>query len=313
MIVDKANLVSLARGFKTVFTNRLRNAPGTLMHSLMCTRMPSTLKTQDYNWLADSTGMTELLGTPEIQGLQLVNWSVTNKEFHETIGVKTRDIENDNLGVYNTRFEGMADNANQHPEELLAAALVAGFDTPDYTVTAAGVACNFFSSTSGRRLYKGASATLDNKVTGAFSATTFSSARKKLREMKNGAGKSMRLGRDLVLVVGPHWEETARKVLNAEMVAEGGVSVSNVNKGTARLEVWPEIAATTNSLAWFLFDAGAVYKPMVYQTEKETTMLSCTDPEDSYVLLKKEILNQAYGIYNVGYLFPQLIVGGTGS
>jgi phage major head subunit gpT-like protein len=86
-----------------------------------------------------------------------------------------------------------------------------------------------------------------------------------------------------------------------------------VNRATARLEVWPHLAATTNPNAWFLYDEGSPYRPFVYQEEKPLALLSVTDPEDSHVLLKKEVLNQAYGRYNVGLFMPQLIIGGRGT
>jgi phage major head subunit gpT-like protein len=309
MIVNKANLTSLERGFRTVFQNRVRNVTG-LRHPEMATRMPSTAKVEEYNWLADLGGMEELLGTANMDGLELVSWTVTNKEWHKTVELPLADIERDNLGIYNSRMEMMADNAAVHPDELLAKALVDGFTATDYTKSANGTACAFFSSVSGRRLFPGASSTLDNKVTGALNATTYNSGMAKLLSMVNGKGKSLNLGRDLRLVVGPANRAAAAVIVEAERNVDGS---TNINRGTAKLDVWPQIAATSNVNAWFLYDAGAIYKPMVFQDESPVRFFAVTDPEDSYVVLNKKIINQAYARYNVGYLFPQLIIGGVGS
>lgn len=303
MIVNKSNLVALERGFRTLFVNRLKNATG-LRHPQMATRMPSMAAIEEYDWLADLGGMKELLGTPEISGLNLINWTVRNKEWHETIEVKVADIERDNLGLYNSRFEMLGDNAAIHPDELLATTLLAGFTEVDWTGD------TFFALTGVNKKYPGSDQKIVNKVSGALDATKFSTARKLLREMKNGAGKSLNLGTDMVLVVPPALEQTGLEILQAERLANGA---TNVNRGTARLDVWSQLSAAGSDAAWFVYDAGASMKPFVFQEEKPTNLYSVTNPEDSYVVLNKRVINQMYGRYNVGLFMPQLIVGSTGS
>ena len=302
MIANKSNLVAAERGFRTVFLNRLKNATG-MRHPQMCMRMPSNAAVEEYDWLSDTKGMRELVGEAQVQGLRVVNWTVRNKEWEETVEVKEADIERDKLGLYNTRFEMMADNAAIHPDELLATTLKAGFTTPDWTGK------HFFYG-GADKYYPGTNKGIKNKVSGALTDEKFETARQYLREMKNAAGKSLNLGTDMVLVVAPKNETTALEILQAERTSNGA---TNVNKGTARLDVWPQLNAAGADDYWFLYDAGASMKPFVFQEEKATSLSMVTDPEDSYVMKTHRYPAQMYGRYNVGLLLPQLIVGSNGS
>lgn len=302
MIANKSNLVAAERGFRTIFLNRLKNAAA-LRHPGLAMRMPSNAAVEEYDWLSDTKGMTELVGQADVQGLRVVNWTVSNKEWAETVEVKESDIERDKLALYNTRFEMMADNAAIHPDELLATTMKAAFTTVDWTGK------NFFYGGSDK-YYPGTDKSIKNKVTGALAADKFETARQYLREMKNAAGKSMNLGTDLVLTVAPKNEATALAILKAERNSNGS---TNVNFGTARLDVWPQLNAAGADDYWFVHDAGASMKPFVFQDEKPTSLAMVTDPSDSYVLQHHRFPAQMYGRYNVGLLLPQLIVGSTGS
>lgn len=303
MIVNKASSVALEKSFQKIFTDALHGASASTMIATMASRFQNTAAALDLSWMAAIPGMKELIGTAEIGNLEIVNWVIPNSEWHDTIGVKVRDIERDQLGLYNERFRLLADAGARHPDELLSKVLLAGFTTKDYTGK------NFFDT--GKKHFPSAKASFDNKITDALHPDTFRTARKALRTMKivfpDNSETQLNLGRDMVLVVSPANESEAREILSAERLENGA---TNVDRGTARLEVWGQLG---DSPAWFLYDAGFALAPFAFSDEKPTSLAGVTDPEDSHVLLKKEFIYQAYGRYAVGYMLPQLMIGSTGA
>jgi phage major head subunit gpT-like protein len=305
MIVNKSAVVALEKSFQKIFTDALHGASESTMIRSMASRFPNTAAALDLSWLAAIPGMKELKGSPEINNLELVNWAINNKEWHDTIAVKVADLERDQLGIYNERFRLLADAGGRHPDQLLAEVLIAGFTTKDYTGK------NFFDTDKKYWPTAKAANKFSNKLTDELATSSFEEARTLLRTQKmvfpDGSETKLNLGRDMVLVVGPANESVARQILTAERNDAGA---TNVNRGTARLEVWGEIG---DGAEWFLYDAGFAIKPFAFSDEKPTSLTSVTDLEDSHVLLHKEFLFQAYGRYNVGYMLPQLIVGSTGA
>lgn len=302
MIVNKATVAALEKSFQKIFTDALHGARESTMIGRFANRFPNTAAALDLSWLAAIPGMRKLVGTAQINNLTLVNWQIQNEEWESTLGVKVADIERDQLGLYNERLTLLADAGARHPDELLAQVLLDGFTTKDYTGK------NFFDSA--KKHFPSGKASFDNKLETVLHKSSYEAARKMLRTMAivhpDGSKTTLPLGRDLVLVVGPATESTARELLTAERDSYGA---TNVNRGTATLEVWNEIG---DGPQWFLFDQGFAMKPFAFSDEKPVSLASVTDVDDSHVVLKKEFLYQAYGRYNVGYLLPQLIIGSTG-
>lgn len=301
MIVNKNTVAALEKSFQKVFTDALHGASQSLQIHKMASRFPNTAAALDLSWMAAIPGMKKLVGTAIQNNLELINWQVPNEEWEDTIAVKVKDIERDQLGIYTERFRLLADAGARHPDELLAKVLQAGFTAKDYTGK------NFFDT--GKKHFPSAKNTFDNKITYTLGKASYQLARQMLRSMKivfpDGSEVRLPLGRQLMLVAGPASETVARELLTAERDSAGA---TNVNRGTAELEIWNEIDGDQ----WFLYDAGFAIKPFAFSDEKPVSLHSVTDLEDSHVLLRKEFLYQAYGRYNVGYMLPQLIIGSTG-
>ena len=302
MIISKAKAIAVARTFKAVFAKALAGAAESVFYPKIAQTVTTTAGVVDYTWLAAIPGMKELKGAADISNLELINWVIPNKEWHDTIAVKEKDVEQDQLGLYTQRFEMLGDAAARHPDELAAEALLAGFVEKDYTGKA------FFATN--KKHFPSLKTTFSNKLEAALDAAAFEEARELLKTMKiefpDGSETKLKLGRDLCLIVSAKNETIARQILEAERIDGGD---SNVNKGTATLEVWTELG---DSLTWYLVDKAHMAKPLVFQEEKKASLNSVTDPQDSYVLLNHEFLHQAYGRYAVGYFLPQLIIGSTG-
>lgn len=298
MEITTQSLASVKRGFQKLFDAAYQGVvdPWFLQIAMEAS---STGAEEEYHWLGALPGMKELVGEITIENLTRHGWTIKNREWENTIGIKRKDLDRDRLGVYTPLLNGMGEAARMHPGELVAELLSNGFTNLDYTGK------NFFDTT--KKAHAKAEA-FTNKGTAALAAASFQTARANLKSRKNAEGRAMRLGVDLVLVVPPALEAVARQILVADIVGNN----TNVNKGTARPLVISELS-TYSDTAWFLIEAGRQIKPIIVQTEKQPTSSMVTNDNDSHVVQHQEYLYQVYGRYNVGYGLPEFAFGSTGA
>ena len=322
MIINQGNLVNFFKGLRVVFDPAFQAAPAQWMNFAM--RADSSGAEEEYGFLGAVPGMKELLGEVTVANIALHNFTIKNREWHDTIGVKRKDLERDRLGIYNPLVQSMAEAAKQHPDQLLADLIVSGFTK--------GVCYDGKPFFAVGHLPPGA----DPKLGGTFTnlrhslltPDTYDAARTRLRSRKNAEGRAMKLGRKLALVVGPENETNGKRILQADFIAQtaqaagtgaaagqnaiAAAAVTNVNKGTAELQVWPELGAAKPG-AWLLMEQGYVFRPFIVQYEVEPRNYAVTNENDSHVVLKQEFLYQVYARYNAGYGMPELIEGSDAS
>ena len=297
MIISTDTLRTLSQGFRTQYLEAYQGGAPRVQSFAM--RTTSRSAKEFYGWLGTVPGMKKFLGEAQIKNLVDHNFGVSNIEFESTVGVKRIDILRDQFGVYNMAFPAMGVAARQHPDELLADAMVGGFDSVCYTGK------KFFDTNHEPQVGK---TKFSNLWTKKLSRDNFRIARRNLKSRRNAENRPMNLGVDLVLVVAPKNEELGREILVAEKVGGGN---DNVDKGTARLEVWSQLSGSED--AWFLIENGYPVKPFIHQVEIATEMQSLTDLSSEHVLLFKQFLHQAYGSYNVAAAMPELAEGSTGA
>lgn len=127
MIINSGNLDALRVGFSTAFQRVLSQAPSD--YTRVATVVRSTNASNKYGWLGNMPGMREWLGDRVVHGLSEHDYTLVNKPFELTVGVKRDDIEDDNLGVYTPMIEMMASAAGSKPDEMVFAALKNGFSS----------------------------------------------------------------------------------------------------------------------------------------------------------------------------------------
>lgn len=299
MQINKSTLSNLFKGFRTIFMAAYQGSVENVLDSVAW-RTTSNAAEEVYHWLGAMPGMKKLIDEIKIENVTAHNYTIPNYEWEDTISVKQADVERDRVGIYRPLFSTLGDIARQHDFEQIALLLGNGFTQTCYTGK------NFFDDDhepiAGKTKFS-------NKGTKKLSAANFRTARQNLRERKNAAGRVMGLGRDLVLIVSPAYESTAREILEAERGTNGK---TNVDRGTARVAVSAELGAV-NSDAWFLIDVGHPMKPVIVQEEKATELLALDDPEGDHVFKKHEFLYQAYKRAGYGYGLPELAYGSTGA
>jgi phage major head subunit gpT-like protein len=305
MQINTANLAALTKGYRILYDQAFQAAAP--VWSTMAMATTSSNEEEFYKWLGSVPGMRKLVDVVQVKNLASHGYSIKNDEWEDTIEIPQKDIERDSYGVYNPMLSAMGAAAAQHPDELVANLYVNGFSTKCYTGK------NFFDTNHEPQLGKQKFSNLGTKK---LSAANFEDARYNIKSRKNAHGRPMNLGKDLALVVSPKNESLARQILQADLtqIAAGGTNVggvTNVNKGTARALIWPQL--TTAEDAWYLIDFGQVMQPFIMQFEKQPTLESLTQPNSEYVMLNHKFLYQVYARYNAGYGLPELAFGSTGA
>lgn len=302
MQINQSTLANLFRGFKVLFSEAFQATKTVYERITMI--VPSSAKTEVYSWLGAFPGMRELVGAVVVTNLKAHQFSITNKEFESTIGVKQLDIETDSYGIYNPILATMGVVAKQHPDDLIASLLVNGFIGLDYTGSA------FFAANKKRT---DADKGFTNSTNKKLSAANYRTGRTNIMGRRNAEGRSMKLGAKLILVVCPSDEPLAREILVAERSANGA---TNIDAGTAELLVLPELENYTANAAdkpWFLLDVGLPIKPLILQQVKQPTLTALDKLDSDTVFHEHEFRYQAYGIYNAGYGLSDLAYGSSGT
>lgn len=130
MIINRANLAAMFRGFQLVFQQAFDAAQPTWNRLAM--EVPSMTSEETYAWLGLSTGFREWIGDRVIQNLKTHDFSIKNKPWENTVGVDRDNIEDDKLGVYKPLIAQMGQDAREHPDELVWGLLPSGLDSLAY-------------------------------------------------------------------------------------------------------------------------------------------------------------------------------------
>lgn len=157
MLINRANLMAMFRGFQMTFQGSWQQAPS--MWEQFATLVPSTGTEEQYGWLATMPRFREWLGDRVIQSLGTHDYTIKNKPFELTIGVNKDHIEDDKIGVYKPLVEQLGFESKTHPDELIFGAFLAGsgavcydgqyfFDT-DHPVVAADGSVGSWSNWGG--------------------------------------------------------------------------------------------------------------------------------------------------------------------
>jgi phage major head subunit gpT-like protein len=123
--VDATVLRNLYTGFKAAF---LRGFDGVAPQwDQIATRVPSTTSQEDYAWLGDMPAIREWVGDRVVRGLSESGYTIKNKTFELTVGVKRDKIDDDQYGIYTPMMQDMGQRVRQFPDKLVFGLLKDGF------------------------------------------------------------------------------------------------------------------------------------------------------------------------------------------
>ena len=130
MIITSAALLALRTAYSSLFQTSFTGAES--IKDKVATTVPSTTASNTFGWLGQWPGFREWVGDRVFKDMQAQSYSITNKNWESSVGVKRTDIEDDNYGVYNPMFAEMGRAAKVHPDQLVFGLLKAGETTLCY-------------------------------------------------------------------------------------------------------------------------------------------------------------------------------------
>lgn len=221
-----------------------------------CTIVPSDKDTENYAWLGEVTQIREFLGEREITGFTDTKYTLQNKTWEGTIGIKRTEIEDDQTSGIMTRARDLGARAAQHPDVLLWSTMVANGNCYDGTA---------FYGSHPARTSQGSAQNNQISATGTTVSAIQADAQTAIAFLKNLKDER---GlpfwpyvdpKDLVAVVPAAMEYNVRTVFNASIIS----NTTNLLQGAVGdIYVNPFLTDVND---WFIFHLGGAVKPFVFQ------------------------------------------------
>jgi phage major head subunit gpT-like protein len=273
MEITKAAIKVLQTGFSQLYRTGWNNSEPKLQ--ALSTTIPSSTRTNTYGWMARLLKMRKWDGPRVIQNLNTHAFVVENEPYELTVGVEKRDIQDDQLGIYNPIFEELGRQSRKWPDQVLKTALQAGTTGIGFDGQA------FFAAT---HPLNPAGNQSNNFTTTALSATNFGIVRAAMTGYTGEDGEPLGVMPN-VLIVPPQLEDTANVIVTAAFGASGA---TNVQQGQARVVVIPELA--NQATTWYVADDSNAIKGLVWQLRRAPNFVAKTEPTDDNVFFENQFV-----------------------
>lgn len=295
MSLNTAAAVATARGLTAKFDDGVENAMP--FYPEVSTVAPSMGADEQYGFLGSMPGTREWLGDRQFQTLRGADYTLKNREWENSVEIEKNDFDDDRIGMYDSVFADIGEEAAQHPDELLFQAIEAGETTACFDG-------QFFYDTDHAWGESGtnnndltADVTTPTTPTEAEFRTAYHAARAALLGFKRDNGKpyirpTIRPLRRLILLVPTGLEEVANLAINKTLVSSGETNVV-LDKPTIVTS-----ASLTSQIKFHLLNVGQRLRPFVFQARRPISRgFSGFDDRKS-----KVVQFMADARYNVGYL-----------
>jgi phage major head subunit gpT-like protein len=131
MELSAANLNALFTSFDVIFQRGFEEPPS--YYAKISSVVRSASAQTQYPWMGRTTKFREWLGDRTLQNLESHNYSITNRNFEDTVGIDRNAIEDDTYGVYEPVIEQLGWDTKVHPDTLIFGMImnaVNNIDTP---------------------------------------------------------------------------------------------------------------------------------------------------------------------------------------
>jgi phage major head subunit gpT-like protein len=267
----------------------------------IATVLPSTTKTETYDWLYAMPGVQEWLGERRLRSPKFGTYSLTNRKWEITVPIEQDVIDDDRLGIVTPRIKELGIKGINHIDKLCFQTLAAGFTT-------AGPDGAYYFADSG---HAEGTTNCDNKITTVFSAESHTVMQTLIQTMlrfPDTDGEPLGLRGDL-LVGPPELETKFRTELYTDYfpVAVGTPTgtMSNVWKGAADMLVSPWLTDTTD---YFFLCTSQPLKPILLQMRQWPTSDELSAGSDVRFMQDVNLFG-IKGRYVCGYTLWQLGLG----
>ena len=125
MIINQGNLSALFQAYKLIFQQTFNNTQ--IDWDKIAMMVPSSTAKEVYPWLGQNTRFRQWIGDRVVQNLMTHDFSIKNLSWENTVGVPKETIEDDTYGLFKPLFAQLAQDAKQHPDEMIFNLLAQGF------------------------------------------------------------------------------------------------------------------------------------------------------------------------------------------
>jgi len=296
-LVSLGTLASLQKSFNAIYNETLAAMPPNWPNYAM--EVGSTGAAEDYQWLGDTPAMREWLGDKFVKEVGGFHYTVPNKSWEVTIGVKRDDIDDDRLGMYRPKIAQLAEEGVVKQDSLLSELREAGTGIVIYDGKSF-YAANHQTGKSGAQsnLLAGTGVAID-KIT-----ADFRSARAAMRKFKTDQGKPFirQAGKLKFHITCPPDLEGMFELLS---VATTIAQTDNVLKGAFTYSVDMNL---TDTIDWYLDYVGSAIRPFVMQMRDRPHLVALDQPTSETVFTRGEFQYSTEGRFNAAFgLWPYSI------
>ncbi len=278
MILTQASLDALRTTFDMRFQEAYASAAEQL--DLLWTEVPSKTKINTYGWLAQQLQLREWVGPRVAQNLSEHSYSLENKKFEGTVELDRDDVEDDNLGMFQSvTIPQLAEAVKKHPFrkcfELLATNSYAGpvaFDGKD-----------LFANDHPTFAPVGFDQEYTNVHALALSDENLQTVRATGASIVGEDGQPLEVNYTH-LFVSPQKEIVAKKILESATYSQDSSAtnaIDNPMKGVMKVVVVPRLAAVPTR--WYCADLSRPLKPIIHQVRRNAEFVSRDNLNDPKV------------------------------
>jgi phage major head subunit gpT-like protein len=275
---------------------------------MLAEKQSSSAAVNVYDMLMSLPVMRKFKDKVKVQPTGRIQHRIENDEYEATIEVPQAALERGEAPQFNNKFDMLGIAVRRRGDRFLAQLLIDGFTVNDYSAT------TFFADAKPHIPELLDAGTYDNKMTEKPSAGSWEVAKQKLAYIMDPNGEPFNVASKLVVVCSTKWASTFRRILNAEIVVEGGAGVSNIYRGDAELVEFKHLNTAARQDYWFVVNVGEPLRAIIDQTETAPRFYAQDDPNTHVDAFERHVFRyQAYQRAAVGFGLPQLIVGSTGA
>lgn len=312
-LAKTSELVGLDRTLRAAFLDAYSAKTYSPRWPLYATRQPSTSAKNTYPSIIDAANVREWTdGERVANGIVIEGASVTNQLWEITYTLRRVDLDDDQSGVVAqavSRLKSGAGKYLRHKDKLAANAIKGNGTCLD------GLA--LFHAT--HKVDPTSADTYSNTDTGALTPATAAAARAAMMELKAADGEPINEGTNMVLLVPPKLELTARKIAQADVVvfgSSGDANESNVYRGVYTVVVEPRLAASFASgsdTAWYMIDASdAEDRCVIVQEREDVEIVAQFNPSDPLAFTQDKYVWGTRARYTAAAGNPKKIFRRTG-
>lgn len=264
-------------------------------------RVDSDADQETYPWLQYAPGVQEFSGSRSKRPVPSISWTIKNKKFENTVPIAYELRRHNKIGAVSALVGNLGAKARAYPNELMSDLINTGHSSTGYD-------SQYFFDTDHADPGAAYTTSQDNDLTTAIVLATsptdveFAAAVRgainALYGFKDGDGDPVMPSPNsrIIVMVPPGYKSIAERV---QVVDQLTGPVGNDLKGRYETVTNPWLSAPGTAASFYVFNAGGVRKPFIYQVADPIMLEDDAGGDNEYNT--KEVSFGSFGYYNVGY------------